>query len=106
MFFSPCLALLLGLLGPQAPENLGTKIVTRQTVGSGFTEQTLYITADRSRMEFQAVYSRRTCPSLLGHFSDPMKSVPPSALAGWASLPRPRCPVGNRITGQVRNTGE
>jgi hypothetical protein len=54
MFFSLCLVLLLGLLGPQAPENLGTKIVTRQTVGSGFTEQTLYITADRRRMEFRS----------------------------------------------------
>jgi hypothetical protein len=54
MFFSLCLVLLLGLLGPQAPENLGTKIVTRQTVGSSFTEQTLYITADRRRMEFRS----------------------------------------------------
>ena len=54
MFFSFCLVLLLGLLGPQAPENLGTKVVTRQTVGSGFTEQTFYITADRRRIEFRS----------------------------------------------------
>jgi hypothetical protein len=54
MFFSLCLVLLLDLLGPQAPENLGTKIVTRQTVGSSFAEQTLYITADRRRMEFRS----------------------------------------------------
>src|SRR5260370_41179895 len=32
----------------------------------------------------KAVYFRRTCLSLLGHSSDPMKSVPPSVLAGWA----------------------
>jgi Serine/threonine protein kinase len=37
----------------------------------------------------KAVYFRRTCLSLLGHSSDPMKSVPPSALAGWAKSTAP-----------------
>ena len=54
MFFSLCWVLLLSILGPQAPENLGTKIVTRQTLGpSDFSEETLYIMADRRRIEFR-----------------------------------------------------
>jgi hypothetical protein len=44
MFFSLYWVLLLSILGAQAPENLGTKIVTRKTLGpAGFSEQRLYI---------------------------------------------------------------
>jgi hypothetical protein len=52
MLFSLCWVFILSILGPRAPENLGTKIVTRQTLGpAGFSEQTLYIMPDRRRME-------------------------------------------------------
>jgi hypothetical protein len=56
MFFSLCWVLLLSILGPQAPENVGTKIVTYQPEAS--SEQTLYIMADRSRMEFRQSVQR------------------------------------------------
>ena len=54
MLFSLCWVFILSILGPRAPENLGTKIVTRQTLGpAGFSEKTLYIMSDRRRMEFR-----------------------------------------------------
>ena len=53
MFFSLCWVLLLSILGPQAPENLGTKIVTHDTSPGGVSEETLYIMADRRRIEFR-----------------------------------------------------
>ena len=60
MLFSLCWVFLLSILGPQAPENLGTKIVTRQTRGpAGSSEQTLFIMADRRRMEFRQSVQRR-----------------------------------------------
>lgn len=57
MVFSLCWVLLLSILGPQAPENFGTKIVTLDT--EAFSEQTLYIMADRRRMEFRRSVHRR-----------------------------------------------
>jgi hypothetical protein len=60
MLFSLCWVFILSILGPRAPENLGTKIVTRQNLGpAGFSEQTLYIMADRRRMEFRRSVQRR-----------------------------------------------
>ena len=60
MFFSLYWVLLLSILGAQAPENLGTKIVTRQTLGpAAFSEHTRYIMPDRRRMEIRrSVQSR------------------------------------------------
>jgi hypothetical protein len=54
MLFALCWVLLLSILGSEAPENLGTKIVTRHTLGAaGFSEQTLYIMTDRRRIELR-----------------------------------------------------
>jgi hypothetical protein len=59
MFFLLCWVLLLSSLFPQAPENPGTKIVMRRTLGPGhFSEQTLYILADRRRMEYRQSVQR------------------------------------------------
>jgi hypothetical protein len=60
MFFSLYWVFLLSILGEQAPENLGTKIVTRKTLGPvGFSEQRLYIMADRRRLELRHSVQRR-----------------------------------------------
>jgi hypothetical protein len=60
MFFSLYWVFLLSILGAQAPENLGTKIVTRKTLGpAGFSEQRLYIMADRRRLELRHSVQRR-----------------------------------------------
>jgi hypothetical protein len=44
--------LLMSILLPQTAENVGSRIVTRHTISAGIaSEQTLYIMADRRRME-------------------------------------------------------
>ena len=53
MLFSLCWLLLLTVLDPQASENVGTKIVTRHSSPGGVSEETLYIMADRRRLEFR-----------------------------------------------------
>jgi len=53
MLFSFCWLFLLTILGPHASENVGTKIVTRQSSPGGVSEETLYIIADRRRLEFR-----------------------------------------------------
>lgn len=59
MLFSFCWILLLGVIGSQGPENVGTKVVTRRTFGLGSSEQTLYIMGDRRRIEFRNSVQRR-----------------------------------------------
>lgn len=60
MFFSLYWVLLLSILGAPATENLGTKIVTRQTLGpAAVSERTLYIMPDRRRMEMGRSVQRR-----------------------------------------------
>jgi hypothetical protein len=59
MLFSLYWALLLSVLLPQASENNVTKIVSRHTFGVGATEQTIYIMADRRRMEMRHSVQRR-----------------------------------------------
>lgn len=53
MLFSLCCLFLLTVLNPQVHENVGTKIVTRRTSPGGVSEQTLYIMADRRRLELR-----------------------------------------------------
>jgi hypothetical protein len=53
MQFSLCWFVLLTILHPQSPENVGTRIVTRHTSPGGVSEETLYLMADRRRLEFR-----------------------------------------------------
>ena len=53
MLFSFWWLFLLTILDPQASENVGTKIVTRHSSEGGVSEETLYIMADRRRLEFR-----------------------------------------------------
>lgn len=59
MFFSLSWILLLSVLGAQAPETPGTKIITRHTLGPVSSEQTLYIMPDRRRIEIWHSLQRR-----------------------------------------------
>ena len=59
MLFSLCWLVLVSILRAQAPENIGTKIVTRYTSPGRVSEETLYLMADRRRVEFRQTAQRR-----------------------------------------------
>jgi hypothetical protein len=58
MLFSLCWVLLLSVLGPQAAENAGTKVVIRNTFGEHSSEITTYTLGDRKRTEFRHAVQR------------------------------------------------
>jgi hypothetical protein len=58
MLFSLWWVLLLSVLGPQAAENAGTKMVIRNTFGSHPSYNTIYWMADRRRTEFTHAVQR------------------------------------------------
>jgi|HubBroStandDraft_6_1064221.scaffolds.fasta_scaffold34082_1 hypothetical protein len=58
MLFSLCWFLLLSVLGTQAAENAGTKMVIRNTFGSHPSYNTTYWVADRRRTEFTRAVQR------------------------------------------------
>jgi hypothetical protein len=58
MLFSLWWVLLLSVLGPQAAENEGTKMVIRNTFGSHPSYNTIYWMADRRRTEFTRAVQR------------------------------------------------
>ena len=49
---------LLSVLSPQAAENSGTKLVTRNTFGGHSSDNTTYWMADRKRTEFRHAVQR------------------------------------------------